>query len=93
MRGVVPTLGRLPDWLRGLERDGMVRREVHPTIPPRVDYSLTPMGRALLDAVNTLLAWAERHLPQIDAARAGYDRRSGRRRVTDPGTTGTGRSQ
>jgi DNA-binding HxlR family transcriptional regulator len=62
--------------LRGLERDGLVSRTVHPTVPPRVDYTLTPMGRALLDAVGTLLEWTERHLPQIDAARAAYDRRS-----------------
>jgi DNA-binding HxlR family transcriptional regulator len=59
-----------------LERDGLVSRTVHPTVPPRVDYTLTPMGRALLDAVGTLLEWTERHLPQIDAARAAYDRRS-----------------
>lgn len=62
--------------LRGLERDGLVSRTVHPTVPPRVDYTLTPMGRTLLDAVGALLEWTERHLPEIDAARAAYDRRS-----------------
>jgi DNA-binding HxlR family transcriptional regulator len=61
--------------LRGLERDGLVTRDVHPTVPPRVDYTLTPMGRALLDTARGLLDWAERHLHEIDAARAAYDRR------------------
>ncbi len=62
--------------LRGLERDGLVTRTVYPTIPPRVEYALTPMGRTLLDTVCTLLRWADDHMPEIDAARAAYDRRA-----------------
>jgi HxlR-like helix-turn-helix len=62
--------------LRGLERDGLVTRTVRPTVPPRVDYALTPMGRTLLDTVRNLLEWADEHLPEIHAARAAYDRRS-----------------
>jgi DNA-binding HxlR family transcriptional regulator len=62
--------------LRGLERDGLVTRTVRPTVPPRVDYALTPMGRTLLDTVRNLLEWADEHLPQIHAARAAYDRRT-----------------
>ncbi len=62
--------------LRGLERDGLVTRTVHPTVPPRVDYALTPMGRTLLDTVCALIRWADEHLPDIDAARAAYDRRA-----------------
>lgn len=62
--------------LRGLERDGIVTRTVHPVIPPRVDYELTPMGRTLLDTIGQLLAWADSHLPAIDAARAAYDTRN-----------------
>ncbi len=62
--------------LRGLERDGLITRTVHPTVPPRVDYALTPMGRTLLDTVRSLVEWADEHLPDIDAARAAYDRRS-----------------
>jgi DNA-binding HxlR family transcriptional regulator len=62
--------------LRGLERDGLVTRTVHPTVPPRVDYALTPMGRTLLDTVRRLVEWADSHLPEIDAARAEYDRRA-----------------
>jgi DNA-binding HxlR family transcriptional regulator len=62
--------------LRGLERDGLVTRTVHPTVPPRVDYALTPMGRTLLDTVRSLVEWADSHVPEIDAARAAYDRRA-----------------
>ncbi|GAA1828284.1 helix-turn-helix domain-containing protein [Actinomadura chokoriensis] len=62
--------------LRGLERDGIVTRTVYPVVPPRVEYSLTPMGATLMDAANTLVAWAESHLSDIDAARADYDTRA-----------------
>jgi DNA-binding HxlR family transcriptional regulator len=62
--------------LRGLERDGIVTRTVYPVVPPRVEYSLTPMGATLMDAANTLVAWAESHLGEIDAARADYDTRA-----------------
>jgi DNA-binding HxlR family transcriptional regulator len=59
--------------LRGLERDGIVTRTIHPVIPPRVEYELTPMGRTLLDAIGQLVAWADSHVAEIDAARAAYD--------------------
>jgi DNA-binding HxlR family transcriptional regulator len=62
--------------LRGLERDGLVARTVHPTVPPRVDYALTPMGQTLLDTACTLITWADEHVSEIDAAQAAYDRRS-----------------
>jgi DNA-binding HxlR family transcriptional regulator len=62
--------------LRGLERDGLVTHTVHPTVPPRVDAALTPMGRILLDTVRRLVEWADSHLPEIDAARAEYGRRA-----------------
>jgi DNA-binding HxlR family transcriptional regulator len=61
--------------LRGLERDGLVTRTVHPTVPPRVEYALTPMGHTLLATACTLVQWADDHLPEIDTARAAYDRR------------------
>jgi len=61
--------------LRGLERDGIVTRTIHPVIPPRVEYALTPMGRTLLDAIGQLVSWADSHLPEIEAARAAYDAR------------------
>jgi DNA-binding HxlR family transcriptional regulator len=61
--------------LRGLERDGIVTRTIHPVIPPRVDYALTPMGRTLLDAIGALVSWADGHLPEISAAQTAYDAR------------------
>ena len=61
--------------LRGLERDGIVTRTIHPVIPPRVEYALTPMGRTLLDTIGKLVSWADSHLPEIEAARAAYDAR------------------
>ncbi|WP_141582895.1 helix-turn-helix domain-containing protein [Actinomadura sp. WMMA1423] len=61
--------------LRGLERDGIATRTVYPVVPPRVEYSLTPMGATLMDAASTLVVWAERHLEEIDAARTDYDAR------------------
>jgi DNA-binding HxlR family transcriptional regulator len=59
--------------LRQLERDGLVRRTVHPVVPPRVDYELTPLGATLLDAVAPLVAWARAHRDEIAAARTDYD--------------------
>jgi DNA-binding HxlR family transcriptional regulator len=61
--------------LRGLERDGIVARTIHPVIPPRVDYELTPMGRTLLDTIGRLVSWTHSHLPEIHAARSAYDAR------------------
>jgi DNA-binding HxlR family transcriptional regulator len=59
--------------LRQLERDGLVRRTVHPIVPPRVDYELTSLGITLLDAVAPLVAWTRAHRDEIADARAGYD--------------------
>jgi len=49
---------------------------VHPVVPPRVDYALTPLGRTLRDTMRALVAWAEDHTRDIDRARAAYDRRA-----------------
>jgi len=65
----------LAQTLRGLERDGVVNRTVHPTVPPRVDYDLTEAGRALRDTVNGMCAWTRRYLGDIEAARQRYDSR------------------
>jgi DNA-binding HxlR family transcriptional regulator len=62
--------------LRGLERDGLVTRTLFPTIPPRVDYELTDLGRSLWQAVEPLGTWARHHLSHINAARAKYDGKS-----------------
>jgi DNA-binding HxlR family transcriptional regulator len=59
--------------LRQLERDGLVERVVYPVVPPRVEYSLTALGRTLLVPLVALADWAGVHRPDIDAARLGYD--------------------
>ncbi|HEY0848407.1 MAG TPA: helix-turn-helix domain-containing protein [Bradyrhizobium sp.] len=64
--------------LRGLERDGLVTRTVFPTIPPRVDYELTDLGRGLADPVRALGQWAFEHIPEIERARSSFDGRNER---------------
>ncbi|HWY66862.1 MAG TPA: helix-turn-helix domain-containing protein [Rhizomicrobium sp.] len=62
--------------LRGLERDGLVTRTVFPTIPPRVDYELTALGRSLHQAVGPLGLWAQSHVPEIHKSRDKFDRKA-----------------
>ncbi|CCD85889.1 putative transcriptional regulatory protein (HxlR family) [Bradyrhizobium sp. ORS 285] len=61
--------------LRGLERDGLVTRTVFPTIPPRVDYELTDLGRGLSQPVQALGHWAIEHQDKIEQARSRFDAR------------------
>ena len=63
--------------LRGLERDGLITRTVFPTIPPRVDYDLTDLGRGLLKPVAALGQWVFEHKTEIDTAREAFDQRNG----------------
>ena len=63
--------------LRGLERDGLVTRTVFPTVPPRVDYELTALGRSLWEPVEALGAWARAHQGEIEAARRRFETRAG----------------
>jgi len=64
--------------LRGLERDGLATRTVFPTVPPSVQYALTPLGRTLLDPVRGLAEWATKHREQIQSARDRFDGASAR---------------
>src|SRR6476646_1653643 len=59
--------------LRGLERDGLVTRTVFPTIPPRVDYDLTKLGRSLLEPVSGIGLWARQNRAAIQQARLRFD--------------------
>jgi len=63
----------LSQTLRSLERDGLVSRRVEPTVPPRVHYALTSLGRSLETRLAGLRDWAETHMPVVDDARAAYD--------------------
>ena len=63
--------------LRGLERDGLVTRTVFPTIPPRVDYELTMLGRSLLEPVSGIGLWARQNRAAIHEARLRFDTAAG----------------
>ena len=59
----------LTQTLRSLEDDGLVMRKIYPVVPPMVEYSLTPLGRTLIEPLTAICKWAERHLPQLLANR------------------------
>lgn len=59
--------------LRDLERDGLISRHYHPTIPPKVEYELTPLGHSLRGPVGVMAEWALANHAAIDAARAAFD--------------------
>ena len=63
----------LTQTLRDLQRDGLIRREVFPTKPPSVEYSLTPLGRSLIGPFGHLVQWANDNYEVIDEARAEFD--------------------
>jgi len=65
----------LTHTLKGLERDGIVARRVIPTIPIRVEYALTPLGKTLLKTVTELANWATDHREEIELARSTFDLR------------------
>lgn len=65
----------LTQSLRKMERDGLLTRTVTPSVPMRTDYELTPLGQTLLPVIGHLKAWAEEHMPEVDAARTAYDGR------------------
>jgi DNA-binding HxlR family transcriptional regulator len=62
--------------LRGLERDGLVKRTIYLSIPPRVEYELTPLGRSLWAAVEPLGSWAQGHVADIKKAQDRFDKRA-----------------
>lgn len=63
----------LTQTLRSMERDGLVNRAVFPTVPPTVEYSLTPLGRSLIEPMKLLQQWTETHFQSVLAARKAYD--------------------
>ena len=65
----------LTQTLRQMERDGLLTRPVHPVVPPRVDYALTPLGNSLSAAFCGVWVWAERNLATVEDARARFDAR------------------
>jgi DNA-binding HxlR family transcriptional regulator len=63
----------LTQTLRSLERDGLLTRTIYPEVPPRVEYSLTPLGRTLVEPIQAVVAWAETHITQVEAAQRKYE--------------------
>jgi DNA-binding HxlR family transcriptional regulator len=63
----------LTQTLRRLERDGLITRKVFAEVPPKVVYSLTPMGESLIQPIKAVSEWAEVHMPAISAAQESYD--------------------
>ncbi|MFD5158313.1 winged helix-turn-helix transcriptional regulator [Streptomyces hawaiiensis] len=63
----------LTQTLQTLERDGLVHRDAKPVIPPRVDYSLTGLGREAAEQVKALAAWTHQRMDEVERARRAYD--------------------
>ncbi len=63
----------LTQKLRELERDGLITRKVYPSIPPKVEYSLTPLGNTLISLLDAVRAWAEDHIESVLEAQTTYD--------------------
>ena len=70
----------LTQTLRDLERRGLVARVIYAEVPPRVEYSLTPLGRSLVKVLGALTDWAETHTAQVMAAQQRFDERQSKTR-------------
>jgi DNA-binding HxlR family transcriptional regulator len=66
----------LTQTLRALERDGLVRRTVYPTVPARVEYELTPLGQSVREPLKALTQWSVQHIDEVLAAQEDYDSRA-----------------
>ena len=75
LSNLVPGISQkmLTQTLRGMERDGLVTRTVHPVVPPRVEYKLTPLGQSLGAAFCGVWVWAEANLQDVERARQEFD--------------------
>jgi len=73
----------LTSTLRGLERDGIVLRRLYASVPPRVEYSLTDLGRSLIKLVAGICTWAEVHIEDIQRARLAYGGQSRPLRIAE----------
>lgn len=74
----------LTQTLRTLERDGLVQRKVYAVVPPKVEYTLTSLGRTLVEPLQAICRWSEKHLAQLEANRARVDAKQ----LTRPSSTG-----
>src|SRR5215217_2604897 len=74
IRGISPKV--LTQALRSLERDGLITRRVYASVPPKVEYSLTPLGRTLISLVEDIRNWAETHIEAVLEAQSTFDRQT-----------------
>ena len=76
LRRRVPDISQrmLSETLRHLQRDGLISRTVYPTVPPAVEYALTPLGVSLLVPLEGLVEWSAGHHASVRAARQAFDR-------------------
>ena len=72
LRRLIPGVSQrmLTQQLRELEEHGIIRRQVYPVVPPKVEYSLTPYGRTLRPITDLMCAWGEKHVKRLEAERA-----------------------
>jgi len=70
--GITPKV--LTQTLRAMERDGLVARKVYAEVPPKVEYTLTELGRSLMRPLTAIRTWAEENMDELFATRARYDR-------------------
>lgn len=75
LRGAIPDISQrmLAQTLRELERDGLLTRETQRTLPPRVDYTLTPLGESYIGPLQEMLSWGAKHKGRIEIIRRAYD--------------------
>jgi DNA-binding HxlR family transcriptional regulator len=74
IRGVSPKV--LTQALRSLERDGLITRRVYASVPPKVEYTLTPLGRTLISLVDGIREWAETHIEAVLEAQQTFDQQT-----------------
>jgi DNA-binding HxlR family transcriptional regulator len=72
--GISPKV--LTQTLRSLERDGILTRRVYASVPPKVEYALTPLGRTLIDLVEAIRGWAETHIEAVLEAQQTFDQQT-----------------
>lgn len=93
LRRLVPDISQrmLTQTLRDLQRDGYVHREVYPTKPPSVEYSLTDLGRSMFVPLHAMMQWAETNHGKVRAARQAYDNEENRPAARAQATRNSGR--
>ncbi len=64
----------LTQTLRGLERDGLIARTIYSTVPPKVEYTITPLGKTLVGLLAAVRVWSETHIEDVLKAQSDYDK-------------------